>query len=738
MMEEVELQQNNLEVRQILTSSKADTGRGMKVKFVPNVGFDELKKADLGFLAYGDFVPSNFHLDLVTLLPSVKVGGSIACMVSCDQEVSPTILSFLKFTVTSDDRPVTTKISSSSLQFSFPLPSSGQYCVSAKLYDQHVQGSPLTLPVAVCALPGLAQLGLAPLHTGAVPVKEECDVSSTDDVGIQASIEKKTESGKVAMKQIEANSLLLVPGYLCVAKWSEDGIWYNARVDKVEDRQVEVTFIDYGNVEKICTDKIVKCRAEVPIGDIIDEFVVEEEIAQDNIELVDISMGDLVVAKWNEDDVWYNARVVEVTGDKVEVTFVDYGNSDIVERNRIVTSSLEVPKGDEVDENVVDVASLEIKLGTNDDDDAAKEVQIVNEIEFLPGDLVVAKWEEDGVWYNAMVEALVDEGYSLLFTDYGNAAIAKKNRVFKNASDIPAKETIDECVNLDTSSSEVVQLSETVPASRWSKGSVCIARWSDDGVWYNAVVDCVSDTIPGQYHVTFTDYGNSDEVTEDFIVATAADIPADQHEMVDECVDIIVIEHNPTNSSPPCVEEDARDIDGLQVPIKTSSSQNWSVGTSCIARWSDDGCWYNAVVDGVGEVHGQYKVTFTDYGNSDTVTADSIVTTAADIPADQLDMVDECVQLPDKQQSPSSSPEDSKSSLHSAIEEKPLQIASDQPGCKENKNISTVQPSWKVGDACIAQWSEDDVWYNSEILQVLQEGFRVKFSDYGNEDTVKG
>merc|ERR1719508_38137 len=156
MLEEVELQQNNLEVRQNLTSSKADSGRGMKVKFVPNVGFDELKKADLGFLAYGDFVPSNFHLDLVTLLPSVKVGGSITCVVSCDKEVSPTIASFLKFTVTSDDRPIAAKFGCNSLQFSFPLPSPG-------------------------------------LYTGAVSVKEACD-STTDDAGSQALNEKKIAS----------------------------------------------------------------------------------------------------------------------------------------------------------------------------------------------------------------------------------------------------------------------------------------------------------------------------------------------------------------------------------------------------------------------------------------------------------------------------------------------------------------------------------------------------------------
>merc|ERR1719186_1667639 len=443
MMEEVELQQNNLEVRQNLTNSKADTGRGMKVKFVPNVGFDELKKTDLGFLAFGDFVPSNFHLDLVTPLPSVKVGGSITCMVSCDKEVLPTIASFLKFTVTSDDRPIAAKFDCKSLQFSFPLPSPGQYTVSALLYDQHVQGSPLTLPVAVCALPGLAQLGLAPLYTGAVPVKEACD-STTDDAGSQAPNEKKIDRGNVDVEGIKSASLLLVPGYLCVAKWSEDGIWYNAKVDKIEDGLVEATFIDYGNVEKVLTENIVQCRAEIPAGEIIDEFVVEEKVDPKHTKLNDLSSGDIVVAKWNEDGVWYNARVVQVSGGDVEVAFVDYGNGDIVERKNIVRSPLEVPVEDEVDENVAEVESK------SQDTDAGEETRPVNDAKFDIGDLVVAKWEEDGVWYNAKVEALVDEGYSVVFTDYGNGAVAKRSEVFKKASEIPANETLDECVNLDT------------------------------------------------------------------------------------------------------------------------------------------------------------------------------------------------------------------------------------------------------------------------------------------------
>ena len=108
-----------------------------------------------------------------------------------------------------------------------------------------------------------------------------------------------------------------------------------------------------------------------------------------------------------------------------------------------------------------------------------------------------------------------------------------------------------------------------------------------------------------------------------------------------------------------CAKEEASVIDGLKVlGIKSSCSPHWSVGTSCIARWSEDGVWYNAVVDSGIVPQGQCQVTFTDYGNTDTVAADSIVTTAADIPGDQLDMVDEYVHLPDEQQSLPGSPDD--------------------------------------------------------------------------------
>ena len=276
MVEQVEVLHNKLEVideRDPRASSKvhpfpADVD---KIKFVPNVLLDELKTIDLGFLAIDNILPSDFHLDMVTMLHNVQVMGSITCVLSCDKDVSPSILSFLKYSVTQKENPVRIKTDPSHLQFTFPLPRPGQYHVTAQLYGHHVHGSPLTVPVAVSALPGLAQLGLAPLGAehGGGGVEMKPDV----DDGVMA-------------------------GLVCVAKWSEDGVWYRAMVGKVEGEVVEVTFLDYGNTEVVAMGNIVKTRSQIPGGEDIDEFVDEIEEKDDLIATVGFRTGDLVIAKW--------------------------------------------------------------------------------------------------------------------------------------------------------------------------------------------------------------------------------------------------------------------------------------------------------------------------------------------------------------------------------------------------------------------------------------------------------
>ena len=64
----------------------------------------------------------------------------------------------------------------------------------------------------------------------------------------------------------------------------------------------------------------------------------------------------------------------------------------------------------------------------------------------------------------------------------------------------------------------------------------------------------------------------------------------------------------------------------------------YSVGSSCLARWCEDSVWYRATVDSIDE--GLYEVTFLDYGNKVVVGLDNMVATVADIPSDEMEMVD--------------------------------------------------------------------------------------------------
>merc|ERR1719341_356041 len=125
-------------------------------------------------------------------------------------------------------------------------------------------------------------------------------------------------------------------GVVCLAKWSEDGVWYRAKVDKMEGEAVEVTFLDYGNTELVATSNIVHTRLQIPAGEDIDEFVeeIEEKVKVDAP--VGFRIGDVAIAKWTEDEVWYNAKVDEIRAEGVKVTFVDYGNGDEVDIDNIV------------------------------------------------------------------------------------------------------------------------------------------------------------------------------------------------------------------------------------------------------------------------------------------------------------------------------------------------------------------------------------------------------------------
>ena len=61
-------------------------------------------------------------------------------------------------------------------------------------------------------------------------------------------------------------------------------------------------------------------------------------------------VGDLVFAKC--DDVWYNAKILRVHSDHLDVEFVDYGRRDVVSLKDAVKDVRYIPREDECDENI--------------------------------------------------------------------------------------------------------------------------------------------------------------------------------------------------------------------------------------------------------------------------------------------------------------------------------------------------------------------------------------------------
>merc|ERR1719397_2245002 len=73
------------------------------------------------------------------------------------------------------------------------------------------------------------------------------------------------------------------------------------------------------------------------------------------------AIGDVVFARWEEDQVWYNAVVKEVKESSMSVTFNDYGNEADIDNYNVVRTSEEIPLDGIIDENVITSGKTECK-----------------------------------------------------------------------------------------------------------------------------------------------------------------------------------------------------------------------------------------------------------------------------------------------------------------------------------------------------------------------------------------
>jgi len=683
------------------------------IRFIPNDRFLNLDPADLGYFTISNVCPSDLQLDLITPISSIETGSKVKCSISCVKDMPTVIFQFLKCTVSLYPEvhfPV--EVGPSGLDFSFDLPVPGRYLVAVKLYDQHIDDSPMLLPVSDCALSTLSKIGLTSIESEAVKSENlklfpgsAGDDKYDEDLTL-AKTKKSVSSEDVVMKPTltaaTCNQIKWTVGSPCIAKWSEDSVWYRGKIENIgDDSTCTVSFIDYGNSDIVKIDSLVDTVEGIPSSDkdigMIDEFVnrlpaIQEETHDVSTyqlgspeEKFKIVEGQICIAKWPEDDVWYNARVDQIFDhDRISVTFTDYGNSEEIPYKNLISCFNDIPSEeiDFVDEHVlkcnevssqIDASTVRFEIGCNS----------ANMAENEESEPQINQLNEDDI----NKEILRRLNTSVKVNEPKVTNILELNSVEKGSSG-----TSLDTVRLCDSSSTKKGLAE---------GDKCIAKWKEDGVWYNAAIKEVTDL---SVVVEFTDYGNEEVVALESIVNKATDIPKDAE------IDTYVLKQENMHQSD--------EASSSSKQTSESQTRNISVGDLCIAQWQEDSIWYNVEVVNISDTDATVK--FVDYGNEDVVALSKIVIVYEDIPTD-ADV--DCNVLKGVSHGTGAAIEEDLSSITKGIGN--LDIKRDG------------QEKLKNGDACVALWQEDGVWYNGIIAELNVDRALVHFTDYGNEDYIK-
>ena len=185
-------------------------------------------------------------------------------------------------------------------------------------------------------------------------------VLSIEDIpegAICADSAKENFNKKSKEREVSIHHPAFQLGKKCVARWSEDLVWYRAEVLSTTPT-ITVRFIDYGNEAEVGECDIVSASWEVPAEDVlaglVDCGVVLEREGEYETRLDDEkawSAGETCLARWEVDGVWYRARVVEATSEGfTRVLFVDYGNQD--DAAALVRTIAELGEDDVMDHHV--------------------------------------------------------------------------------------------------------------------------------------------------------------------------------------------------------------------------------------------------------------------------------------------------------------------------------------------------------------------------------------------------
>ncbi|XP_007939803.2 tudor domain-containing protein 1 [Orycteropus afer afer] len=418
------------------------------------------------------------------------------------------------------------------------------------------------------------------------------------------------------------------------------------------------------------------------------------------------TIGDICCAQFSEDDQWYRASVLAYASeDSVLVGYVDYGNFEILSLTRLCPI---IPK-------LLDLPMQAIKC-------------VLTGMRFLwsPFPLGVEAKADllEWAWVELAVDQTVDVVVSMIYTPGEFYCHVLK------------EDAINKLNDLNKSLAEYCQ--QKLPNGfKAELGQPCCAFFAGDGSWYRALV---KEILPNKnIRVHFVDYGNIEEVTADELQTISSKFLKLPFQGIQ------------------CWLADTQPRNKHWTKEATARFQMCVTGTKLQARVVE------ITEEGVG-------IELTDLSTSypriisDVLIGEALVSAGAspakDVPSSRP--VNKCgphidvqgpqaissaeqwrtVELPVNKTVRANILEITNTNLFYAL---PNEMPEDQEKLSVltaelleycNARRSPLSYSPRIGEACCARYSSDDLWYRAIVLGTSDAHVTVLYADYGNIETL--
>ena len=455
----------------------------------------------------------------------------------------------------------------------------------------------------------------------------------------------------------------------------------------------------------------------------------------------DFSVNMACGAKFSGDDSWYRGKVAAVYPVSVEVLFVDYGNSEKVLKSDIRNLSedlIELPT--QAIHCTLENSSSSTNQLTKKFLELTSDVEIsMNAVEFQEDVTVARLTLADGknvAEHLGLVEQIkpVERKETEPLTDSNKVTQMPTNEKYPKAK-VPSSavqvyvshitspgDFHIQLVNQEAQLNELMEKVATIyedetklKVSSVSEGQLCCSKFSEDGQWYRAVALCWegADAV-----VRFVDYGNNEKTTIDNV-----------RNITDELVKIPPFAYH-------CKLGNIGMSDGSSIwsASATEKFESLVLDQELTCEFTGE-CEVKLtlndedVAEKLLEISGVVRPTG---GVQQEVTAEAV----------KIDFTNYKVAEPSLPTEPSTCyvshvRSNGLAYLQLADEEENLNTLTES---LQEKSVSLQAVPFnllKIGDFCIAKYSEDEAWYRATVETTSESSVTVRFMDYGNSDTVE-